>query len=67
MFFLVLVSGVVGLILAPRLPTQAAMRYFGARRIDPHDILPVAKAMERLAAKAGLLAVPDSTIYPTQG
>ncbi len=43
--FGVLFGGVVGLILAPRLPTRAAMRYFGTRRIDPHDILPVAKAM----------------------
>ena len=56
--FWVLLGGVVGLILAPRLPTQAAMRYFGTRRIDPHDILPVAKAMERLAAKAVLPVVP---------
>lgn len=65
--FLVLVGGVVGLVLAPRLPTRVAMRYFGARRVDPHDILPVAKAMERLAAKAGLPAVPALYYLPDTG
>tara|TARA_E500000331_G_scaffold23513_1_gene20338 strand:- start:684 stop:902 length:219 start_codon:yes stop_codon:yes gene_type:complete len=43
------------------------MRYFGARRVDPHDILPVAKAMERLAAKAGLPAVPALYYLPDTG
>lgn len=63
----VLVGGVVGLILAPRIPTRVAMRYFGARRVDPHDILPVAKAMERLSTKAGLPAVPVLYYLPDTG
>ena len=63
----VLVGGVVGLILAPRIPTRVAMRYFGARRVDPHDILPVAKAMERLSTKAGLPAVPALYYLPDTG
>ena len=52
------------LILAPCLSTFAAMRYFGAQRIDPHDVMPAAKAMERLAAKAGL---PTSLYLPDTG
>jgi heat shock protein HtpX len=63
----VLIGGVVGLILAPRLPTPAAMRYFGARRIDQHDILPVAKAVARLASKAGLPTPPTLYDLPDPG
>ena len=40
------------------------MRYFDAQGIDLHDILPVAKAMEWLAAKAGL---PTSLYLPDTG
>lgn len=63
----ILIGGIVGLSLAPRLPTAVVMRYFGARRIDSADILPVAKAVARLASKAGLSAMPALYYLPDPG
>ena len=63
----VLLGGAIGLLLSPRVPAAAAMRWFGARRIPVHDLPAVYRAVDRLSARAALPASPALYYLPDGG